>query len=73
MCIDAWNDLHSCRPLGFSGAGDIPYTAISTWADREGLDSELFRLLKHVIFRLDRDRAEREASKARAKQKGTRR
>lgn len=64
MCIEAWDDLQSCRPLGFGVAGFIPYTAITAWADRAGLDLELFNLLKAVLRQLDRDRAAAEAAKA---------
>lgn len=69
MCIEAWDDLQSERPLGFGVAGYIPFTAIGDWADREGLDAELFKLLKHVLRRLDRDRATKEAAKAEAEKR----
>lgn len=69
MCIEAWDDLQSERPLGFGVAGFIPYTAIIAWADREGLDGELYMLLKAVLRRLDRDRAAKEAAKAEAEKR----
>ena len=62
MCLEAWHDLGSCRPLGFSGAGFIPFTAVLAWAEFNRLDHELTTMLLAVIQRLDRDRAEREAS-----------
>jgi hypothetical protein len=72
MCLQAWDDLQSCRPLGFGIAGYIPFDSLVAWADREGCDDELFMMLKHVIRRLDRDRAESEARKTSSKGKARR-
>jgi energy-converting hydrogenase Eha subunit B len=58
----AWDDLSTCRSIGMV-VGPIPYTAIVTWCDVNGLDPEAMRIMTHVIRVLDIDRAEREAAK----------
>lgn len=67
MCVNAWNQLGADRPLGFAGAGAIPYTAIRLWAKDNDLDRDDFRLLCEVIVILDNERAIREASKQKTK------
>lgn len=61
-CIQAWEDLSTCRSIGFA-AGPIPVTAIWAWCDRRGLDDEAAELVEHVIRTLDVQRAEAEAAK----------
>jgi hypothetical protein len=63
MCIAAWNDLTSERPLGFGAAGYIPWSSIMAWCEHEGLDTELTVFVKDVLRILDLDRADRLASK----------
>lgn len=65
LCIEAWEDLHSCRPVGFAGAGLIPWTAIVEWCRFRELDRDVMQMLVMVLRKLDYDRAEREASKER--------
>lgn len=62
LCVEAWHALGSCRALGYSGMGSIPWTAILTWSQHNQLDRENTDMLIAVIQRLDADRAEREAS-----------
>lgn len=62
LCISAWHELGTCRPVGMSGAGAIPFTATLQWAQFRGLDRELTEILLTVINKLDCERAEREAS-----------
>jgi hypothetical protein len=63
VIVEAWNDLHTCRPLGMNGAGLIPFTATLAWAQYRSLDREATEILMNVINRLDCDRAQRMASK----------
>lgn len=69
--LRCWHDLESCRPvsLGPSGAhiGQVPWTAIDTWARRHDLDDRAFRLLVDTIGYLDAKYLERQASQQRMK------
>jgi hypothetical protein len=56
MC---WHDLASCRPVGMSGAGAIPWTAIMEWARMHGMEREQSIVLAEAIRILDVKRAER--------------
>lgn len=69
MCMNAWHELDGDRHIGFGGQGPIPFTALVTWAEVNKLDDETFMLLRHVIRRLDNERAVREASKQKGKKK----
>ncbi len=62
ICIQAWNELGTERPVGMAGAMSIPFRATAFWADRNGLDRVAAEILLNVINRLDCDRAERQAS-----------
>lgn len=62
LCIECWQALESCRPLGFGDVGPIPYTAILAWAEFQQLDRELTTMLIDVIHHLDVKRSERIAS-----------
>ncbi len=64
LCVQAWHDLHSERPIGMGGAGLIPFTSVLTWAQFHCLDRDVTTILITVLRKLDHDRAEREASKA---------
>lgn len=64
MCLTAWRDLSTERPIGFGVAGPIPQSKVWAWAERKGLDEETAEILWAVICRLDNDRARRETSKA---------
>jgi hypothetical protein len=64
MCVEAWHDLHSERPLGMAGAGLIPWRAMLEWARFHRLDREATKVVITVLRKLDHDRAEREASRA---------
>lgn len=68
IVLSCWQDLESCRPLGFAGSGAIPYTAIIEWARVRGLDREWTILLADVIRTLDADRFERMASERRVEE-----
>jgi hypothetical protein len=63
MVIECWRDLEGERPLGFGCVGFIPFRALKAWAEDEGLDRELFQMLKTIIHKLDGDRMERDAAK----------
>ncbi len=63
-CLQAWRDLATERPLGFSGAGPIPRSKLIEWASYQGFDREVAAVLWIVICRLERDRNERENSAA---------
>lgn len=62
VCLQAWRDLSTCRPLGFSGAGPIPWTALVAWLDRSGLDAGAASVVQAVIARLDNDFLDAQAS-----------
>lgn len=62
MCVRAWRDLGTCRQVGMA-VGAIPFTAILTWAEFHRLDRDATTVLIDVVQKLDRDFAEREASK----------
>lgn len=64
ICLQAWRDLSTERPIGFSGSGPIPRSKVFEWAAWQRLDREAAGVLWVVICRLERDRAEREASAA---------
>ncbi len=64
LCIQAWQDLGTERPIGIAGAGVIPFRATLAWAQYHRLDRDATEILMTVINRLDCDRAQREASKA---------
>lgn len=61
-CVQAWNDLSTCRSVGMS-MGPIPITAIWAWCDRQELDAEAAAIVEHVIRRLDIGHAEAAAAK----------
>lgn len=62
LVLEAWQELDSCRHLGYGYAGPIPTTAVYEWADRNDIDAELAVILVAVIRHLDAMRAERIAS-----------
>lgn len=72
MCVNAWHELDGDRHVGMAGAGSIPYTALVIWAETNNVDRENFELLRHVIRRLDNDRAIAEQSRRNA-EKGKKR
>src|SRR3546814_6195688 len=51
---DAFHDLHTCRPYGFGGPLDIPWSAIDQWARRHGIENDEFDALVTVIRAMDR-------------------
>lgn len=63
MVIACLRELEGDRALGFGVVGFLPYRALRAWARDEGLDRELFVMLKAVIQRLDSDRVERDAAR----------
>lgn len=69
LCVNAWHQLGADRPLGFAGAGSIPYTALVTWAEVNHLDRESLDLVWSVIHHLDNDRAARIESERKLKGK----
>jgi len=62
MVIQCMRDLEGDRQIGFGVQGSTPYNALRAWASDEGLDRDLFMLLKAVIQKLDADRMERAAA-----------
>jgi len=56
----AFRDLDTCRPIGMI-AGLIPWTAIVTWCDVEGLDAEARRILTAAIRYVDVEQYEKRA------------
>lgn len=64
LCVKAWVDLNSCRPIGMS-VGPIPWDKMVKWCEfhDEELDREAAMQLIGVIQGLDRDFMIREASK----------
>jgi hypothetical protein len=76
VCLDAWSLLDSERettsiivpkPLGAFASmlirGSIPWSAVDRWCKSRGLERAEQGIVEQVIARLDRDRAEREASR----------
>lgn len=59
----AFADLSSCRNMGMSGGGPIPYTAISEYAERNHMDDEDFHTLLTFIRTMDVAYLEHVASK----------
>lgn len=73
----AFSALSTDRPLGFGGAGPIPWTAIDRYAARLGLGAEECERLAQIVGRVDeaflghmerrqkqrRDEAERQSRK----------
>lgn len=49
----AFDDLSGARPVGFGGAGDIPWTALDQWATRHGVTGDMFDMLVDVVRRMD--------------------
>lgn len=68
LIIECWHDLGSCRPLGMSMVGAIPMTAFLAWATEHGLEWDARQRVWAVIQRLDSERAQRAANKARTNQ-----
>ena len=68
LCLHAWRDLSTERAIGPGGVGPIPESKCREWARWHGLDRESAFVLWAVICRLDRDRAEREHSRARLRE-----
>lgn len=66
VVFNAWNDLSTCRPVGFGGEGRIPWTACDRWCERHDMDDDAARILWTVIARLDIEEMERRAFEARA-------
>lgn len=71
LCIRAWNDLSTCRPIGMT-TGPIPWTAIASWCEwhEDYLDREASMQLIDVIRQLDNDYFERRQREALLKQNG---
>lgn len=65
ICLRAWGELGTCRPLGFGGVGPIPITAVWQWCEMEGLDPDAARIVREVIQHVDREFLERQASRHR--------
>ena len=67
LCVDAWSDLSTCRPVITSMAGcyfgAVPWTSIVAWCDwhQDVLDRDAAMQLITVIRQLDNEHAEREA------------
>lgn len=64
ICLRAFRDLSTERPLGFSGYGPIPESKCREWCRYQGLDRESTAVIWAVVRRQDCDRMEREASEA---------
>ena len=69
LCVNAWHQLDSARPLGFGAAGAIPYPALVTWAEVNHLDRDNLNLLWSVLHHLDNERAARIDSERKTKGK----
>lgn len=70
---DAWIDLGTCRAIGMD-IGPVPWTAISAWAQWNGLDGDDFEELTFCVRHLEgvyRDHVDgkRKQSERRAKAK----
>ena len=65
LCVRAWNELSGDRHLGYGVVGPIPFTAIVRWAEVRGFDHEATIVLTSVLAHLERERLDRDASRAR--------
>ncbi len=50
---DTFWDLDSCRPMGFSGPGRIPWTAMLAHASLHGYSRDVFDFLWELIRAMD--------------------
>lgn len=60
--LGAFYDLDTCRPVGWE-EGPIPWTAISEWCDRHGLDGDQRDAMNHHIRAMDLEYLKYRASK----------
>jgi len=51
--LEAFDELSTCRALGFGGAGPIPWTAVQQYAEAHGYDDETRDVLLEVVRALD--------------------
>lgn len=51
--LRAYNELDTCRKLGFGAVGPIPWTAIDRYAARHGYLGDDFDDLVYVLMRMD--------------------
>lgn len=51
--LRAYNELDTCRALGFGAVGPIPWTAIDCYAARHGYLGDDFDDLVYVLMRMD--------------------
>lgn len=64
--VSAWDDLETCRGIGFS-MGPVPWTAIVEWCRFHELDHDLAEMLIYVIRHVDNEEARaRNAKRKRA-------
>lgn len=50
---DAFRDLSTCRPAGFSGPMPIPWTAAAQYAEAHGIEGEMFDRLNIYVKYMD--------------------
>lgn len=51
--LRAYNELDTCRPLGFGAVGPIPWTAIDAYGVRHGYEGDDFDDLVFAIRAMD--------------------
>lgn len=69
LCVNAWHQLDGSRHVSMGGTLAIPYEALVTWCEVNGLDREALELVWTVLHTLDNDRAARLESERKMKGK----
>ncbi len=59
LCVNAWHQLDADRPVSFAGTLAIPYTALVTWSEVNGLDRQALEIVWSVLHHLDNERTVR--------------
>jgi hypothetical protein len=49
----AYEELATCKPVGFGAAGPIPWTALHAYAAHHGLDAEEETELRAYVWAID--------------------
>ena len=65
VCLNAWDDLSTCRPVGMV-EGRIGWDKARDWCRDRGMDHSATRILWTVIKRCDVEELERRAFEARS-------
>lgn len=59
LCLRAWHELGSDRPVSMAGAGPIPWSTVVRWCEFASLDRPETQVVIDTVRILDNQRAER--------------